>query len=131
MLIVIIVATILIISIILTTIAYRNDRDCFGGIMITAISVCIALGCMICILCTQISAEHHYQKTLYKKEVIEYRIENQNNNIVGNELLYNDIVEFNNSLRETKLYAGNPWTNWFYNAKIASIDYIEIPGLGG
>ena len=47
-------------------------------------------------------------------------------NIVGNEMLYNDVVEFNNELRRIKKWANSPWVSWFYNQKIASIDYIEI-----
>jgi hypothetical protein len=58
--------------------------------------------------------------------MLEYRIEHIEENITGNEMLYNDIVEFNNELRSTKKWANNPWTNWFYNQDIATIDYIEI-----
>jgi hypothetical protein len=47
-------------------------------------------------------------------------------NITGNEMLYNDIVAFNNELRNVKKWANNPWTNWFNNQDIASIDYIEL-----
>ena len=49
-------------------------------------------------------------------------------NITGNEMLYNDIVEFNNELRSVKKWVSNPWTNWFNNQKVASIDYVEIGG---
>jgi hypothetical protein len=49
-------------------------------------------------------------------------------NITGNEMLYNDIVEFNNKLRAEKKWAFNPWTDWFNNKDIASIDYIELLG---
>ena len=77
----------------------------------------------------QISAENEYQKAMYQKEVLEYRLENKDENIVGNELLYGDIIKFNNNLRDVKKWSANPWTSWFSNAKIATIDYIEIPGL--
>ena len=68
-----------------------------------------------------------YEKKLYEREVLEYRLENADNNLTGNELLYNDIVDFNNTLRATKKYADNIWVNWLNNQKIASIDYIELP----
>lgn len=74
-------------------------------------------------------ADIDYQDKLYEKEMLEYRINNADENIVGNEMLYNDIVEFNNELRRTKKFINSPWLNWFNNAKIASMDYIEIPGL--
>ena len=67
-----------------------------------------------------------YQNIMHEKEMLEYRIEHMEENITGNEMLYNDIVEFNNGLRNTKKWANNPWTNWFNNQDIASIDYIEF-----
>ena len=78
------------------------------------------------ILHVKINEDIDYQSALYEKEVIEYRIDNMSDNVVGNEMLYNDVVEFNNELRRTKKWANNPWVNWFYNQKIAFIDYIEI-----
>lgn len=76
----------------------------------------------------KINEDIDYQSALYEKEVIEYRIDNMSDNIVGNEMLYNDVVEFNNELRRIKKWANNPWVNLLYNQKIASIDYIEIGG---
>ena len=67
-----------------------------------------------------------YQNTLHQREMLEYRIDHMEDNITGNEMLYNDIVEFNNELRGVKKWANNPWTSWFYNEDIATIDYIEI-----
>lgn len=67
-----------------------------------------------------------YQNALYKREVIEYRLDHMEENITGNEMLYNNIVEFNNMLRSQKKWANNPWTNWFNNEKIAELDYIEL-----
>ena len=57
--------------------------------------------------------------------MLEYRIEHMEENITGNEMLYNDIVEFNNALRSEKKWANNPWTSWFNNQDIASLDYVE------
>jgi hypothetical protein len=45
---------------------------------------------------------------------------------LGIGLLYSDIVEFNNELRSDKTYSDNIWINWFFNDKVATIDYIEI-----
>ena len=73
-----------------------------------------------------IHCDLNYQNTLHEKEMLEYRIEHMEENITGNEMLYNDIVEFNNSLRSVKKWANNPWTNWFYNQDIATIDYVEL-----
>lgn len=69
-----------------------------------------------------------YQNALHEREVIEYRLDHMSENITGNEMLYNDIVEFNNKLRSQKKWANNPWTSWFNNKKIAALDYIELGG---
>lgn len=72
------------------------------------------------------TCELNYQNVMHEKEMLEYRIEHMEENITGNEMLYNDIVAFNNELRNVKKWANNPWTNWFNNQDIASIDYIEL-----
>ena len=72
------------------------------------------------------TCELNYQNALHTRDMLEYRIEHMEENITGNEMLYNDVVEFNNELRSTKKWANNPWTNWFNNQDIATIDYIEF-----
>ena len=86
------------------------------------VTVGLALG-------SQIPKEKHYQQALYEKQVIEYRLEKQDDNLVGNELLYQDIVNYNNNLRDHKRYSDNFWLNWLYNDKIATIEYIELDGV--
>ena len=81
---------------------------------------------LMLILFTQIPAQKDYEAMLYEKEVLEYRLKNQDNALNGNELLYRDITEFNNDLRDCKYWADNLWLNWFFNQKIATIDYIEL-----
>ena len=75
---------------------------------------------------TAINADIDYEKTIYERDVLEYRLEHLSENMTGNELLYNDIVEFNNRLRHTKKWADSPWISWFFNQKIADIEYIEL-----
>lgn len=84
-----------------------------------AIIVCVAF-----IMKVQIPREVDYQNTLTQREMLEYRIE-KSEEIVGNEMLYSQIVEFNNDLRKTKTYADSMWLNWFANKKISTIDYID------
>ena len=87
----------------------------FSGTLISVILICIV----------QPTKQIDYEQILYKKEVLEYRVEHQEDNIVGNELLYQDIVEFNNQLRNTKRFANNIWTNWFANDLVATIEYVD------
>ena len=108
----------------------RNIRDIlniFGSIGFIVGSICLLL-CIMGILFTVVNYDIAYQNKLYEKEMLEYRIEQIDEDITGNEMLYNDIVEFNNDLRHTKKWTNNLWTNWFYNQKIASIDYVELDG---
>ena len=99
----------------------------FGvALALTLIAAFASIFVVVGIISVQVNKDINYQNTLYKKEVLEYRIDNMKDNIVGNEMLYNDIVEFNNELRSVKEWANNPWTNWFYNQDIADIDYIEL-----
>lgn len=78
----------------------------------------------------QVTKETEYQKSLYEREVLEYRLEHHDENIVGNEMLYTEIVEFNNDLRVAKKWAGNPWVGCFNNDLLADIDYIEYEREG-
>lgn len=97
--------------------------------------ICFSIGLIACcvvvggIALNYANYDVNYQDAIHEKQVLEYRLKNKDENTIGNELLYNDIVEFNNELRHTKKWANNPWTSWFHNANIASIDYIEIDGL--
>ena len=102
-------------------------EDVLGGISlilscIFGTALLIELGL---ILCVQIPAKNDYEKALMQREMLEYRLENDGLGI-GNELLYNDIVEFNKELKDAKYYIDNLWTNWFVNGYIAEIDYIEV-----
>lgn len=96
-------------------------------LMISALFVAIFVGAGI--VNTQVCGDINYQNKLHEREMLEYRIEHIEENITGNEMLYNDIAEFNNDLRSTKKWANSPWTNWFYNQDIATIDYIEIDAV--
>lgn len=109
--------------------AYKHDN--LAGMCI-AVSFVAAIGVACCCFgafFNAVSKETSYQNKLYEKEVIEYRVEHITEDIVGNELLFNDIVEFNNNLRSAKKWANNPWTNIFWNKDVASMDYIALPWL--
>ena len=98
--------------------------DIIGGVILI-VGFAIAFSCSLLIIKNNVTKEVDFEKVLYEKKTIEYRVEHQEDNIVGNELLYEDIVEFNNNLRLTRYWVNNPWTNWFNNDKVAQLDYIE------
>ena len=104
------------------------DRDWaffVGIVLVMLMSLFVIIG-GLCVADTQINKEVTYQNKLHEKEMLEYRIDNMEENVVGNEMLYNDIVEFNNELRDVKKWANNPLVNWFYVKDVATIDYVEI-----
>ena len=106
----------------------RYHRDWFEiiGCCSTVTGVVSLIVCSIYIFSIPISSDLKCANMLAKKEMLEYRLEKQSN-IVGNELLYSEILEFNNDLRSIKKWANNPWTNWFNDQKIANnIDYIKF-----
>lgn len=125
MIITIMTIILLIIAIILMTKSKRDGVRTFGFV-VTLLCAVMSAVFITTILCIQICRNVDYQNKLHEKDILEYRIENMSENVIGNEMLYNDIVEFNNSLRSTKEWANNPWTSWFNNKDIANIDYISI-----
>lgn len=114
-----------VISTIITIVIKGDELASAILILCSLIYFVIYVSIIVIILSIQIPAKKDYEKALMQKEMLEYRLENDNIGI-GNELLYNDIVKFNQELKDTKYYANNLWTNWFVNDYIAKIDYIEI-----
>lgn len=129
MLLTILSGVVLIVGIILIVIG-RDDWDInvktILGILLTLIGVVALMVCSALAIITAATKDKVYQDMLYQREVLEYRLSHEEENTIGNELLYSDIVEFNNELRSDKTYSDNIWINWFFNDKVATIDYIEI-----
>lgn len=100
----------------------------YAGLILGGVSL---LFYVVIIICCRIPINRDYNDAVYEKQVLEYRLDNLDTvgAQTGNELLYNDIVEFNKELRHAKRYVDNPWIGWFVNEKIAGLDYIEIDGL--
>lgn len=123
-----IVISAIIVGIVCLVIASRNMEDTWFiiGLILTVVGLILGILRTIAIIDVNVNKDIYYQNTLYEKEMLEYRIDNMEDNIVGNEMLYNDIVEFNNELRSVKKWAYNPFTNWFYVKEIAAIDYVEL-----
>jgi hypothetical protein len=104
----------------------KRDACEFIGMLLIVMGIVAGLFTCGFAISNAVTYDLNYQNALHEKEMLEYRIEHMEENITGNEMLYNDIVEFNNELRNVKKWANNPWTNWFNNQGVASIDYIEL-----
>ena len=135
MIITLIIAGILVAGIVCLIVEYKTYRC---PQFVFTFGVCATLLCGVALIVSmaaiaeaQTTRDVDYQNMLHKREMLEYRIEHMEENITGNEMLYNDIVEFNNELRSTKKWANNPWTSWFNNQDVASIDYIVLENLSG
>lgn len=105
-----------------------NTKEKIAGLGIGAIFIggIVTFCSIIFVFINVTNYDVEYQNTLHTREMLEYRIEHYGRKHYWNEMLYNDIVEFNNELRNTKKWALNPWTDWFDNQDVASIDYIEL-----
>ena len=117
---------------ILMAVIYNNSNS-YSELIEIAAGVLIALGSVFTLcfgvagLVVHLREETGYQNALYERSVLVYRMEN--GELSGNEMLYTQIMEFNNELRITKRWSENAWVGMMYNEKIATIDYIEIPGV--
>lgn len=133
--IIIISAILLIVGIVLMVICAKINYDCIDdwcgiiGLLLIVFAIFALVVSSVIAMVVQIPKEKDYQQVVYERQVIEYRLENKDDNIVGNELLYKDIVEFNNNLRQHKRYADSFWIGIFHNDKIATVEYIEIDGV--
>lgn len=97
----------------------------FGAIFII-IGSCGLFISLLIISIVQIPKEINYEKCLNEKQILEYRLENQKENVFENSLLCNEIINFNNKLTTHKVCCSDLWINWFGNEKIADIEYIKL-----
>lgn len=98
----------------------------WGIIVVTCILLVIVILGSVCAIANN---EIYYQNMLEEKAAIEFRLDNidKDTNLIVNGGIYNDVVEFNNKLREYKTWTHNFWIGWMYEDKPAEIDYIKLP----
>lgn len=125
----------IIIAIICHVIANKTWNDTAEGLRNIFVGISLVIGAFTLIttssaISVKVDEEIEFEKTLYTKEALEQRLEQSENLSNGNEMLYSEITEFNNDLREIKYWSQNPWIGYKYNQRIAQeIDYIVIPGM--
>lgn len=105
-----------------------NDNPIIAilGYIFIIIGSCGLFFSLVIISIVQIPKEINYEKCLNEKQILEYRLENQKENVFENSLLYNEIINFNNKLTTHKVCCSDLWLNWFGNEKIADIEYIKL-----
>lgn len=126
MLIIIILIVLLIVGIALLVIFDDDYLGCYiGGGCLTIISSVVLIICLLMIIITQTNKDIEYQCNYERREMLEYRLENQDKNLVGGEMLYQEIRDFNEDLRFHKAYINSPWIGCFLNERNAEFDYID------
>ena len=113
----------------------KRERYWQGGGWAVSTCVCIMVG-SICVICTTIGIidaavnnDIRTENLIEQRNVIEYRLEqcDKDTNIMVNGGVYQDIVEYNNTIRKYKKWSNNLWVNWFWSKGPAALECIELP----
>lgn len=113
----------------------RNDLSCYDtpwqipcGIAVTIANGLFIVICGLIALFTQGLKDVDYEKALMQREVLVYRLENGGDYYTGNDELFEEVLDFNKMIYNSRRLCDNPWFNWYWNDKIAdNIDYIQLP----
>lgn len=62
-----------------------------------------------------------------EREVLVYRLDNQQHHIVEDMELYEDVLSFNSSITRAKTFDDNIWVGWFVDRSWADVEPIELP----
>lgn len=132
MLLMVIAGVVLVVSAVAFVVAYKvpsmQDTTILSASLIIITFSSLALLIMGTLAVIQaVENEPEYQSALMQRQSLEYRL--SQDDLKGNELLYQDINEFNMMLQEEKYWASNLWVNVFYNWKIAELDYIDYTSV--
>ena len=74
---------------------------------------------LVSILTVQTHKDLNYEQFQYERTQLIEQYEQ------GNQYAYDSIIEFDKQLLSIKKWANNPFTNWFYNQRIANeVDFI-------
>lgn len=107
---------------------FYDDIDLLGGVFIL-IGIIIFIGCIALILCKGIGEDRNIEQNRMEYEALQRRIEIVNSEYedASRSDLIKDINEWNKAVYDKKYFAKNPWTNWFFNQKIADeLEYIDF-----
>lgn len=90
--------------------------------------VCVIIA-IVAIIIAAVSNDITTENLIEQRNAIEYRLEqcDESTNIMTNGGVYQDIVEYNNTIRKYKKWSNNLWVNWFWSSGPATLDYIELP----
>ncbi len=99
-------------------------------VILTLSSFFTLVSCLTLISMVQIPKNVDYEKMINKRDIIEYRLELIENGTLNNTYaevqLYADITDYNQIVIHAKRWSQNPFTSWFHNELIGSLDIIEF-----
>lgn len=101
-----------------------HDYEFIGALFI-AFGLCIVIVLGAVALGINASEDTIYFEKIETYNMLNYRLEHQEDNIVGNEMLYSDIMDFNSWIYANRKWATNPWTNWFNYQSCLEIPIIN------
>lgn len=93
-----------------------------GSLVIGVIGVITCAGVLIANRSPRL-VDKNYQRIMIERDALVYRLDTEP--VVGNELLYKDIITFNQKLNDHKLDRENPWINWFVAPELTNIEPID------
>jgi hypothetical protein len=128
MIIMILLVILFIIGFIITR-RHEYDEVDFFGIMMMLLSETAIIVCMIMIIYAHVSVEHKIAKDLMQYEGLCRRLEviqSEYEDVSKSEVI-KDVTEWNIEVYNSKYWANNPWTNWFYSRKrVEALQYIPL-----
>lgn len=104
--------------------AYYSQTDAWiVGLFIT-LAIALFNGVIFLGLRGPSMIDKKYNNLMEERRILELRLNSKAE--IGNEFLYNDIVTFNEKIRDYKADRKNPWISWYCSEKICTIDEIEL-----
>ena len=106
----------------------REDLDIGSSVMILLGSIAI-FACVVSIIYSHTCIDKKiYTKQLLRESIIK-QLEMINNDYedISQSTVIGKVYEYNKIVYDTKYWAANPWTNWFYdNEYVQSLEFIEM-----
>ena len=123
----ILIALVLLIAVGITMVLIFEYRHM--GLSMTGVMIIAVMGvCLLAVLAVA-TIENTIHKTSYlsQYEVIRETISDsrENMNEIERAALLNKVIEINSNLATYKALSDNFWVGWYYNDRIAELEYLE------
>lgn len=103
---------------------YFDGWSCSALIMAT-IGIAILIVCFLLFISVNKDKQSKYEAMALKREILICQL-NENNIYKTDEDILADILDFNETVRQSKKYKDDFWAGIFYNDLYAELDYIKI-----